>query len=124
MNLEQIIQQHTVYNNNRNALSSSGVTSNADTSDELKDKVDDLILQYQSNQNTNKVTQELEDDSTIQLEQDAMKLEANVNDLKAQKNIFLRAISGFKYYYDDVLYRGILGGARDAGHLLYLLIRH
>ena len=86
MNLEQIIQQHTVYNNNRNALSSNGVTSNADTSDELKDKVDDLILQYQSNQNTNKVTQELEDDSNIQIEQDAMKLEAIVDDLKAQKN--------------------------------------
>ena len=118
MNLEQIIQQHTVYNNNKNALSSNGVTSNADTSDELKDKVDDLILQYQSNQNTNKVTQELEDDSNIQIEQDAMKLEVNVDDLKAQKNIFLKAISSFKYYYDDVLYRGILGGSREAGQQL------
>ena len=115
MGLQELIEQHTVYNNNKNALSSNGITSNADTSNELKDKVDDLILQYQSNQNTNKVTQELEDDSNIQLEQDALKLESNIDDLKSQKNIFLKALSGFKYYYGDVLYRGIIGGARDAG---------
>ena len=65
MGLQELIEQHTVYNDNRNALSSSGVTSNADTSDEAKTKIKSLILQHQSNQNTNKVTQELEDDSNI-----------------------------------------------------------
>ena len=90
MNLEQIIQQHTVYNNNKNALSSSGVTSNADTSNELKDKVNDLILQYQSNQNTNKVTQELEDDSNIQLEQDSLKLESNIDGSLSIKKLIIK----------------------------------